>query len=105
MDNTPAGRPRLEGRRDKPGHPHHKDEPQNYKGNNADSARVLAQARQEAPEASCTSRTAGQTEGQAFRSRLRVVAFCRHDRVFRIRSCLVPRQAMFVPGLAWLTAK
>jgi len=42
MDTTPAGRLRFEGRQDKPGHPHHKDEPQNYKGNNADSARTGA---------------------------------------------------------------
>ncbi len=37
MDTTPAGCLRLEGRHDIPAHPHHKEEPQNYKGDNAGS--------------------------------------------------------------------
>ena len=37
MDTTPAGSLRLEGRHDKPGRPHHEEDPQKYKGDSADT--------------------------------------------------------------------
>jgi hypothetical protein len=49
MDTTPAGRLRSEGRRDKPARPHHKDEPQNYKGNNSDSNEYRSDSFHHAP--------------------------------------------------------
>jgi hypothetical protein len=35
MDTSPAGRPRLEVRRDKKGRPQYKEDPKKYKGNSA----------------------------------------------------------------------